>query len=124
MQAIEIVMAKEDLPLAQHLADCGLAPNAFAWPLLKSFFTETFDKTEWSKFIDNLFLRFQSPEFLTYFLLAYLLSSRSQLLQVHCVEDLHAWLTRPTSIPIKKLLVQADTLRKRYNKEVYTGNFA
>jgi hypothetical protein len=73
MQAIEVVIAKEDLQLAQHLADCGLAPHAFAWPLLKTFFTETFDKDEWSKFIDNLFLRYESPEFLVFFLIAYIM---------------------------------------------------
>ena len=124
MQAIEIVMAQEDFQLAQHLADCGFAPHAFAWPLLKTFFTETFDKDEWSKFIDNLFLRYQNPEFLIYFLLAYIMQSRSQLLQINCVEDLHVWLTRPTSIPVTKLVPVALSLHKKYSKSVNLGNFA
>jgi len=91
MQAVEHILAHEDQGLLNHLqGECGFTPKAYAWPLLKSFFTETFDKDEWCKLVDNLFLNVENPEFLLYFLIAYLISSKNHLtVQVGCIEELH-----------------------------------
>lgn len=90
---------------------------------MKAFFTETFEKDEWQKFIDHLFLNSESPEYLLYFLVAYLITSKSHLLQVGCIEDLHAFLSRSCSFPVKKVTLLAATLHKRYACSIYSGNF-
>ena len=80
MTAIQDILHREDPALLSHLSQCGFSPQAYAWPLLKSFFTETFDKDEWQKFIDHLFVNADSPEYLLYFLASFLLTSRGSLL--------------------------------------------
>ena len=107
-----------------HLSACGFTPQAYAWPLLKSFFTETFDKDEWQKFVDHLFVNADAPEYLLYFLTSFLLTSRGSLLQCSCIEDLHSFLSRPSTTPVKKLSPLANSLKKKYSSIIYTGNFA
>jgi hypothetical protein len=98
--------------------------TAYAWPLLTNFFTEALSRDDWLKLADHLFIDSQEPELLIYFATALLLSSKSQLVQIGCVQELHAWLHRPNCIPFKKIMTLAKKLHAKYKTSVYTGNFA
>ena len=73
--------------------------------------------------MDHLFLRSNEPELLLYFLGAYLVCSKAQLMQLSCVEDLSVFLNTPTSLPFKKIMTMAETLHSRLKTQVIPGNF-
>ena len=73
-------MSAEEPRLAQQLRDMSFHPQAYGWPLLTSFFTEVLSKDDWLRLIDNLLLKSNEPELLLYFLGAYLICSKAQLM--------------------------------------------
>lgn len=91
---------------------------------MTSFFSEVLSKDDWLKMVDHLFLRSNEPELLLYFLCAYLLCSKSQLMQVNCVEDLAVFLNSQTAIPFKKIMTLAESLHSKLKtSSIFPGSF-
>ena len=122
--AIEQIVAADEPRLVQHLRGLSFGPERYGWPLLTSLMTEVLNREDWLKMIDHLFMRNSEPEMLLYFVGAFLLSAKSQLLQVACVEDLAVFLNTPTAIPFKKIMTLAEQLHTRLKTgDIFPGCF-
>ena len=121
--AIESIVNLEDPRVTQHMRNMNFHASQYAWPFLTSFFSESLAKDDWLKLMDHLFMKNSEPELLLYFLGAYLLSSKSQLLQVGCVEDLAIFLQTPTAIPFKKIMTLAEQLHSKHKTSIFPGTF-
>lgn len=67
-------------------------------------------------------MKSEEPELLLYFLGGYLLSHKSQLLQIGCVEDLAVFLSQQTTVPFKKLLALTESLHAKLKRSIFPGN--
>ena len=90
--------------------------------MLTNFFTEALNKEDWLKLIDHLFMRSEEPELLLYFLGAYLVCSKSQLMQVNCIEDLALFLNTSTAVPFKKIMTTAEAMHSKHKNDIFPGN--
>lgn len=63
----------------------------YAWPILKTMFTEILSKDDWLKLIDHLFTYREDPEIVLYFCVSILIQSRSQILNVNTIEELFSF---------------------------------
>ena len=70
--------------------------------------SETLPKEDWLRLMDHLFIKSDEPELLLYFVSAYLLTCKQQLLQVNCVEDLAVFLATPATVNFSKVISLAE----------------
>ncbi|KAK6490883.1 TBC1 domain family member 31 [Huso huso] len=76
----ENVLAHHDKELLQHLVNCGVTSQLYAWPLLETLFSEVLTREEWLKLFDNVFSN--HPSFLLMAVVSYVICSRAPL--IHC----------------------------------------
>ena len=74
--------------------------------------------------MDHLFLNMDKPELLTYFLIAYLLTSKPHLMQVNCVEELHSWIQTQSSVSFIKVMKLALKLHSKYVMSLDIGKYS
>uniref|UniRef100_A0A7N6A9L1 TBC1 domain family member 31 n=1 Tax=Anabas testudineus TaxID=64144 RepID=A0A7N6A9L1_ANATE len=74
----ENVLAHHDKELLQHLVDCGITSQLYAWPLLETLFSEVLTRDEWLRLFDNIFSN--HPSFLIMACVAYITCCREPLL--------------------------------------------
>jgi hypothetical protein len=79
---VHVLLSYWDAPLAQHLEECGSDPSRYAWPILRSLFSEVLTRTEWEALWDRLMLESHDPSYLVYALVAYLRYIRGTFLAV------------------------------------------
>lgn len=89
LNAVNEVVSKECPQLALHLRENSLAPQVYAWPILRSFFTEVLAKEDWLKLVDHLFAYKEDPELVVYFCAAFVLQSKGSLMSLQSIEELH-----------------------------------
>lgn len=76
------ILTHFDAPLAAHLRECGVDSTVYAWPLLRSAFSEVLTRSEWLAFWDHLVVDIQQPQLLLFAVVAYLRYFRSALLSI------------------------------------------
>lgn len=80
LQAIEAIIQSEDPKLMQHLRAQAFTPQIYAWPLLKTLFTEVLSKDDWLRLMDHLFTYKEDPELVLFYCAALLINSRQTLM--------------------------------------------
>ncbi len=87
--AVDQILELEDPKLVQHFRENTFTPQVYAWPLLKTLFTDVLTKDDWLRLMDHLFTYREDPELLIFFCAGFLLANRTMLLQqVHTLDDL------------------------------------
>lgn len=77
-----------DAPLARHLEACGADPVRYAWPMLRSCFSEVLTRPEWEQLWDHLITHAHDPSLLLYAVVAYLRYFRGPLLGIRAPNTL------------------------------------
>ncbi|KAA0161137.1 hypothetical protein FNF31_03978 [Cafeteria roenbergensis] len=80
--AAEAALRTCDPRLADHLAMLGVTPERWAWPLLRSAFSEALPRSRWVRLWDGLVARAATPARAVAAAVAYLRLHRSRLLAV------------------------------------------
>lgn len=92
LQAIEAVIEAEDPKLLQHLRAQAFTPQVYAWPILKTLFTEVLTRDDWLKLMDHLFTFRDDPELILFYCMSLLINQRQTLLtQVFTIDDMVAF---------------------------------
>ena len=73
LNAINNIIDKESPQLSLNLRENSLTPQIYAWPILRSFFTEVLSKEDWLKLVDHLFTYKDDPELVIYFCAAFII---------------------------------------------------
>ena len=81
-----------DPKLSDHFASFNCGPVHYAWPVLKSLFTEVLKKSEWLIFMDFLIVSWDRPDMLIYFAAGWLMYHRGRFLKTRCVEDVYEYI--------------------------------
>lgn len=89
LTAIDQIIEIENQPLIAHLRSLSFSPNIYAWPMVKTLFTEILSKEDWLKFVDHLFTYKEDPEMIIYFAASFLLSSKGAIMNIKSAEELH-----------------------------------
>ena len=77
-----ILLAFWDNPLAVHLEEVGASPIVYAWPMLKSAFSEALPRRVWELLWDAMFAHAHDPSLPLYAVVALLRCRRDALLAV------------------------------------------
>lgn len=121
MQAIEQILEKEDAKLIAHLRANAFTPQIYAWPLLKSLFTEILSKDDWLRLMDHLFTYKEDPELILFYLAAILISQRTTLLNLNSVDDLIQFQSKAITVPFKKISTLAHKMHSQHKQTLFTG---
>jgi hypothetical protein len=70
----------------------AFTPQVYAWPILKTLFTEVLGKEDWLRLMDHIFTYKEDPELLIFYAASFLINSRQTLLtQVFSIDDMVAF---------------------------------
>jgi WD40 repeat protein len=84
---LHALLAHWDPQLAAHLEACGADPVRYAWPMLRSAFSEVLTRDEWETLWDHLFAHAHDPSLLLYACVAYLRYFRGPLLGIRAPDS-------------------------------------
>ncbi|XP_062848015.1 TBC1 domain family member 31 [Trichomycterus rosablanca] len=104
----ENVLAHHDKELLCHFVDCGVTSQLYAWPLLKTLFSEVLTKDEWLKLFDNVFSN--HPSFLLMAVVAYVTCCRAPLLLCTHKDDFEYFFHHRNNLDISSMLKEAYRL--------------
>ena len=94
----------------------------YAWPLLKTLFTDIFSKDDWLRLMDHVFTYKEDPELILFYCAAFLIASRSTIVQqVLSIDDLIAFQTKPTGLSFKKISQLAHKLHSQHKQTIFCG---
>uniref|UniRef100_A0A8C9RB14 TBC1 domain family member 31 n=1 Tax=Scleropages formosus TaxID=113540 RepID=A0A8C9RB14_SCLFO len=102
LSVAENVLAHHDKELLQHLVNCGVTSQVYAWPLLETLFSEALTRDEWLKLFDNVFSN--HPSFLLMAVVAYVTCSRAPLLLCTQREDFEYFFHHRNNLDIDALI--------------------
>eukprot|EP00798_Chlamydomonas_sp_ICE-L_P022282 gene22282-29358_t len=106
-----------DSQLALHMkAILRTGFGSLAWEQLSAFMTEALTKTNWLRLCDHIFT--EGPDFLYFFVVAYFMSMRDQLMSLDTEHRLHSFLSGPPPVNMKGLLQDSHKLRKATPEEL------
>jgi hypothetical protein len=71
--------------LLDHLVDCNINSQVYAWGPLSTFFGNLFSRSDWSQVWDNII--FNPSEFLYFILIAHLKLSSGALMSITSLSD-------------------------------------
>jgi hypothetical protein len=112
--AIEAALRLQDPKLVGHLERIGVGPQAYAWPILRSCFTEVLGKPDWLVLLDHLFAA-RDEDHASHLVLAavaFLLTERSALVTMQSGAEVDLWVHAERAIDAASLLRTIDTLRR------------
>mmetsp|Transcript_7554 Transcript_7554/g.14056 ORF Transcript_7554/g.14056 Transcript_7554/m.14056 type:complete len:1248 (+) Transcript_7554:1420-5163(+) len=110
LNAVEDIVKSQNPRLVAHLRRIGSTPVHYAWPLLRSLFSEALSSTEWLSFIDYLVTDWHQPELLLYATAQYILTYSATYMSITNLEDLAKFMHRQNSVDVKKLMAAAGAL--------------
>lgn len=120
--AVEQILEFEDPKLVAHLRENAFTPQVYAWPLLKTLFTDVLPRDDWLRLMDHLFTYREDPELLLFFCAAFILTNRTMLTQqVHTVDDMLVFQARTSGVAFKKIMTIAQKLHAVYKERVFCG---
>ena len=101
----ENILAHHDSTLLKHLLTYNITSQNYIWPLLRTVFSEVFDKEDWLRVWDNVFS--QPPGFIIYVAIAFLNTCRSTIMKCNSLEALDIFLKQKTTISATKIMKEA-----------------
>ncbi|XP_034553747.1 TBC1 domain family member 31 [Notolabrus celidotus] len=108
LSAVENVLAHHDKELLQHLVDCGITSQLYAWPLLETLFSEVLTRDEWLKLFDNIFSN--QPSFLLMACAAYITCCREPLLLCSQKQDFEYFFHHRNNLDVGAMIKEAYRL--------------
>lgn len=108
LSMVENVLAHHDKELLQHLVDCGITSQLYAWPLLETLFSEVLTRDEWLQLFDNIFTN--HPSFLLMTCVAYITCSREPLLQCSQKQDFEYFFHHRNNLDVGAMIKEAYRL--------------
>ena len=105
----ENILAHHDSTLLKHLLTCKLTSQQYAWPLLRTVFSEVFDRESWLRIWDNIFS--QPPGFIIYIAISFLNSNRSAIMKCNSIEALDMFLGQKNSVPAMRIIKEAYRIK-------------
>ena len=120
LRAIDDLLAANDTPLWASLSSAAAGPVVYAWPLLRSAFSEVLARDEWLMVQDHVVAN--DPSFVTFVLLAWLTSAevRAELLRCNFAEEVAAVVRRSSRVRANDLCRKAYQLRRKAFADVRT----
>eukprot|EP01022_Parablepharisma_sp_SALTPOND_P028760 TRINITY_DN71659_c0_g1_i1.p1 TRINITY_DN71659_c0_g1~~TRINITY_DN71659_c0_g1_i1.p1 ORF type:complete len:993 (+),score=89.16 TRINITY_DN71659_c0_g1_i1:86-2980(+) len=110
LQMVEDCINKEDPELGRHMRTAGFHPVQYAWPLLRTMFSEVLPKPQWVMVIDHLFTFSQQPQLVFAVVAAYLIQLKNSFLTIKDSAHLAACVRTMSPVDIKRLLKKAKEL--------------
>ncbi|KAL4616977.1 TBC1 domain family member 31 [Arapaima gigas] len=117
LSMVENVLAHHDKELLQHLVNCGVTSQVYAWPLLETFFSEALTRDEWLKLFDNIFSN--HPAFLLMAVAAYVTCSRAPLLLCTQRQDFEYFFHHRNNLDIDTLIKETYRLMDSTPTEIH-----
>lgn len=108
LSMMENVLAHHDKELLQHLVDCGITSQLYAWPLLETLFSEVLTRDEWLKLFDNIFSN--HPSFLLMACVAYITCCREPLLLCSQKQDFEYFFHHRNNLDVGAMIKEAYRL--------------
>ena len=99
-----------DPKLVRHLGRVQLSGKDYAWPLLRTCFSQVLDRRAWLQLMDNMLV--QPPDHLVYVLVALLHHCRRALLAAGNKQQLHLFLSQAHPIDVATVLRIARDLSR------------
>ena len=73
LHSIQDILNTEDPKLTSHLNRLGFQAKEYAWPILRTLFSNNFESKDWLRVFDHVFLQQKAPSYLNYLLIAFVL---------------------------------------------------
>ncbi|XP_041045481.1 TBC1 domain family member 31 isoform X1 [Carcharodon carcharias] len=105
LSVVENILAHHDKELLQHLVKYNITSQLYAWPLMETLFSEVLTREEWLKLFDNVFSN--HPSFLLVAVAAYLICSRTPLLQCNIKGDLEHFFHHRNNLDLSAVIKEA-----------------
>ncbi|XP_078073007.1 TBC1 domain family member 31 isoform X2 [Mustelus asterias] len=105
LSVVENILAHHDKELLRHLVKYNITSQLYAWPLMETLFSEVLTREEWLKLFDNVFSN--HPSFLLVAVAAYLICSRTPLLQCNIKEDLEHFFHHRNNLDLDAVIKEA-----------------
>lgn len=118
LQAVDDLIQHYDPALIAHLRMIGADNTHYAWPLLRSMFSEALTQTEWLKFVDFLVCERDRPDLLVHFTAAFIMSFSSTLHKIEYLDDLQFFMSKQNGASIKHLLKRVRYFAGNYTTEL------
>ncbi|RLN88163.1 hypothetical protein BBJ28_00019056, partial [Nothophytophthora sp. Chile5] len=113
LSALEKELERRDAQLYDHFLQYGVTPEAFAWSLLKTIFTEVLSEDEWLCLWDHLLTYPDTPELLFVAVLAYLAYFRTALLAASDRFSIEQFFHQQNAINVQKFVQLLMNLREK-----------
>lgn len=101
LNMVENLLGHHDPELHRHLIGYGITAQTYAWPLLRTLFSEVFDRDQWLSAMDNLVA--SHPGYMLHLAVAYSVINRSALLACSTPKDFEYFYHHSSPITILKL---------------------
>ncbi|KAI6650902.1 TBC1 domain family member 31-like [Oopsacas minuta] len=105
----ENLLAHHDTSLLKHLLTYKITSQQYAWPLLKTVFSEVFDRENWLRIWDNIFS--QPPGFILYIAISFLNSMRGAIMKCDSIEAIEILLNQKNTVPAIKIIKEAYRIK-------------
>jgi len=112
--AIEAALHLHDPKLIKHLENIRVRPQDYAWPILRSCFTEVLGKGEWLVLVDHVFAASdqEHSNYLAVAAVAFVLYSRTTLVSMQSSSEVDLWIHAEQPINAATLLKCIKKLQK------------
>ena len=110
MGAVDRLLFVIDPQLVRHLGRIQTSAKDYAWPVLRSCFSEVLDRKGWLRLMDHILV--QPPDHLIYILVAFLHHCRRALLSVGNMEQLQVFLTHAHPVDVDTVVRVARDLSR------------
>lgn len=110
-----------DPQLLRHFRACKISAQVYCWTIMKSAFSELFSKKDWLTVWDHLITN--CPSFMYYFVVAYLITFRRQLLNTKETTDFDYFFQRRNPTNVSKLISRAYEIKRKSLSSIDPGTF-
>ncbi|XP_029769942.1 TBC1 domain family member 31 isoform X4 [Terrapene carolina triunguis] len=117
LSMVENILAHHDKELLQHLINCNVTSQLYAWPLLETLFSEVLTREEWLKVFDNIFSN--HPSYFLMMVAAYIICSRAPLLHCNQTEDFEYFFHHRNNLDINVVIKEAYHLMEATPADIH-----
>ncbi|XP_007070938.2 TBC1 domain family member 31 isoform X2 [Chelonia mydas] len=117
LSMVENILAHHDKELLQHLINCNVTSQLYAWPLLETLFSEVLTREEWLKVFDNIFSN--HPSYFLMMVAAYIICSRAPLLHCNQTEDFEYFFHHRNNLDINVVIKEGYHLMEATPADIH-----
>lgn len=118
---VENLIAFHDRELYQHLVDCRITTEIYAWPVLQTVFSEVFTEEEWLCLWDTLIS--YPPSFFITFTAAFILTARGPILRLRSIGEFELFFRSQCSLPVAAVIARAHQVAASTLPELKPATF-